>query len=267
MRRLMRYAVAGAALSWMHAECTKYHRFSPLPGMRGVNVGRPNLPPFLPPEEEGHWAGGLGVDGGKTMERMDPAKIMAALSSNDEGGSAPLPRHGGRKGGRDATMIVAPRKVPLSGGTGAKSMMNKINNDARGGGWGGGGGEVNNDDLSSHGDGHHHPMWDPFQSFGSVLSVYRTWLEGCNARAVRCVQQCHAQVSDQLLTLCKLTTSSSVANNSTFLLPSLSSSKVLTSASPPSPTGGSNATNNVGYALITGALSSIGCAPRYTSLC
>jgi hypothetical protein len=35
MRRLVWYAVAIAALSWMHAECTKYRRFSPLPGMRG----------------------------------------------------------------------------------------------------------------------------------------------------------------------------------------------------------------------------------------
>jgi hypothetical protein len=28
MRRLVRYAVAGAALSWMHTKCTKYRRFS-----------------------------------------------------------------------------------------------------------------------------------------------------------------------------------------------------------------------------------------------
>jgi hypothetical protein len=38
MRCLVWYAVAGAALSWMHTKCTKYRRFSPLPGMRGVNV-------------------------------------------------------------------------------------------------------------------------------------------------------------------------------------------------------------------------------------
>ncbi len=125
MRRLVRYAVAGTALSWMHAKCTKYCRFSPLPGMRGVNMQRPDLPPFLPPEEEGRWAGGLGIDGGKTMERTDPTEMMAASLSNNEGGSTPLPWRGGSKGGSNATTIVAPRKVPLSGGTGAKSATNK----------------------------------------------------------------------------------------------------------------------------------------------
>ena len=77
----------------MHAECTKYRRFSPLPGMRGVNVGRPDLLRFLPPEEEGHWASGLGVGRGKMMERTDPAKMMAASSSNDKGGSSPLSQY------------------------------------------------------------------------------------------------------------------------------------------------------------------------------
>jgi hypothetical protein len=75
------------------------------------------------------------------MARMDPTKMMAALSLNDEGGSAPLPRRSSRKGSRkgssDATAIVAPREVPLSGGTGDELATNKINNNARGGGWGG----------------------------------------------------------------------------------------------------------------------------------
>jgi hypothetical protein len=262
---LVWYAVAGTAPSWMHAECTKYRRLSPLSGMRGVNVRRPDLPPFLPPEEEGCWAGGLGIDGGKTMKKMDPAKMMAALLSNNKGGSALLPRCGGGKGGSNATMIVAPCKMLLSGGMGAELAMNEINNDARGGGWGGSGGEVDNDNLLACGNGHHHPMWDPFQSFGSVLSMYWTWLEGCNAHAVQCTRQHRVQVSDQLLTLRTLTTSSLVANNSTFLLPSLSLLKLLSSASPPSPTGGGNDANNTGYALITGALSGIGRALRYTS--
>jgi hypothetical protein len=103
MRHLVWYAVAGAALSWMHAKCTKYSRFSPLPRMRGLNVQRLDLPPFLPPEEEGRWAGGLGINGGKTMERTDPAKMMAALSLNNKGGSAPLP---GGAVGRKSTMTI-----------------------------------------------------------------------------------------------------------------------------------------------------------------
>jgi hypothetical protein len=127
-------------------------------------------------EEEGHWAGGLGINGGKTMERIDPAEMMAASLSNNKGGSAMLPWHGGRKGGSNATAIVAPCKVPLSGGRGAESAANKINNDARGGGWGGGGGEVDGNDQLSRGDGHHHPMWDLFKSFGLVSSMYWTWL-------------------------------------------------------------------------------------------
>lgn len=52
LRRLVKYTVAGAAISWMHSEATKYRRFSPLPGMTGVNVRRPNLPPFLPEGEQ-----------------------------------------------------------------------------------------------------------------------------------------------------------------------------------------------------------------------
>jgi hypothetical protein len=142
MWHLVWYAVTSAALSWMHAECTKYRRFSPLPRMRGVNVGRLDLPPFLSPEEEGRWASGLGVNGGKTMERTDPAKMMAASLLNNKGGSAPLPRRGSRKGGSNATAIVAPRKVPLSGRTGAKLATNEINNNARGGVGGAVGGKL-----------------------------------------------------------------------------------------------------------------------------
>ncbi len=227
---------------------------------------RTDMPPFLPPEEEGHWAGRLGVNGGKMMERTNPAKMMAALSSKGEGSSAPLPWRSSRKSGSNATAIVTPCEVLLSGGTGAVLATNKTNNDARGGGWEGGGGEVNENNPLSCGDGHHHLTWDPFQSFRLVSSVYRTWLEGCNACAVQCAWQRRAQASDQLLTLRKLTTSLSVANNSTFQLPSLSSSKLLSSASPPSPTGGSNTPNNAGYALITNASTGIGCALRYTSM-
>ncbi len=138
------------------------------------------------------------------MERTDPAEMMAASLLNNKGGSALLPWRGGGKGGSNATAIVAPREVPLSGRMGAKSVTNEINNNARGGGWEGGGGEVDDDDPLSRGDGHHHPMWDPFQSFGSVSSMYRMWLEGRNASTMQCTRQHRAQALDQLLTLRKL---------------------------------------------------------------
>jgi hypothetical protein len=113
MRRLVLYAVAGAALSWMHAKCTKYRRFSPLPGMRGVNVQRPDLPTFLPPEEEGYWAGGLGVDGGKMLEKTDPSKMMAAsLSNNCQTMRAALPHCLCAAAGRAAAM--QPQLSPLA---------------------------------------------------------------------------------------------------------------------------------------------------------
>ena len=266
MRRLVRYAVAGATLSWMHAECTKYRRFSPLPGMRGVNVRRPDLPPFLPPVEEG-WGsgpgsigGGDGGDGGGTMEKTVPAKMMAA-SSNGKVGET-LRQRGGKMGGSDATVIITPREVPPSSGEAkaakSSSTTKEIRNDDVGGeGREGTGGEGDND------NGLHHPMWDPFQSFGSVSSIYRTWLEGNNVRAMRSAELRRSQASDQLLALRKMTTSSSAAtNNSTSSVSSSPSSSVF----PPPPTGGvNNAADNVGYALVTGASSGIGRALRYAS--
>ena len=277
MRRLVRYAVAGATLSWMHAECTKYRRFSPLPGMRGVNVRRPDLPPFLPPEEDG-WGPGPGSigdgDGGGTMEKKaDPAKTMAASSKNDEAGDDATRRRGGRKGGSgDATAVITPRKVPPSYGEAKanKSTTTKeAGNDDVGGGGGGGGGEGGGEDGVDD-NGHHHPMWDPFQSFGSVSSIYRTWLEGNNVRAMRSAEQRRAQASDQLLALRKIMTasSSSVVSTNNFTSSVSSSSSSSFASPPPPPTGGGNnaAADNSGYALVTGASSGIGRALRYASL-
>jgi hypothetical protein len=103
MRRLVQYAVAGATtLSWIHAECTKYRRFSPLPGMRGVNVRRPDLLPFFP-SEEGGWVGpdvDDSVGSGEAMAgKTDPARAMAALSGNGGGNFG-----GSVAGGRVAAM-------------------------------------------------------------------------------------------------------------------------------------------------------------------
>ncbi|KAL3797435.1 hypothetical protein ACHAW5_004454 [Stephanodiscus triporus] len=221
IRRLARYAVAGATLSWMHSECTKYRRFSPLPILRGVNVRRPNLPPFLPDVDCLRSDGGDDDDGG--ME-TDPAMMAATVASN----------------GMGAATAAAARVSPSSGGTRARSTTTSENND-------GGGGEGDGE-HSSH-DGGHHP-WDPFQSFGSVSSIYRTWLEGHNMRAARSAQQRRVRASDQLLSMQKAS-SPSASSNSTSISSSSSSSKSSTSASA---TGNADA----GYALVTGASSGLG---------
>ena len=50
LRRLVKFTMSTAAISWMHSEATKYRRLAPLPIMKGCNVREPNLPPFLPEE-------------------------------------------------------------------------------------------------------------------------------------------------------------------------------------------------------------------------
>lgn len=50
LRRLVKFTMSAAAVSWMHSEATKYRRLAPLPVMKGCNVREPKLPPFLPEE-------------------------------------------------------------------------------------------------------------------------------------------------------------------------------------------------------------------------
>ncbi len=50
LRRLVKFTMTTAAVSWMHSEATKYRRLAPLPVMKGCNVREPKLPPFLPEE-------------------------------------------------------------------------------------------------------------------------------------------------------------------------------------------------------------------------
>ncbi len=50
LRRLVKFTMSTAAVSWMHSEATKYRRLAPLPVMKGCNVREPKLPPFLPEE-------------------------------------------------------------------------------------------------------------------------------------------------------------------------------------------------------------------------
>jgi len=50
LRRMVKFTMMGATISWMHSEATKYRRFAPLPEMKKMNVRKPGLPPFLPEE-------------------------------------------------------------------------------------------------------------------------------------------------------------------------------------------------------------------------
>ena len=177
IRRLVKYTVFGAGLSWMHSEVTKYRRFSPLPSMRGMNVRMPNLPPFLPPPlMEDQW------------------------NVNDEGGSS---------SGSSSNMEATETKKEV--------QKSKKNTNA----------EEESSKEDTNNNNHHHHLWDPFQSFGTISSAYRSWLEGYELRNKQSYQQRRIRTEEQLLEL-KKKESNSTTNN-----------------------------GDVGYALVTGASSGI----------
>ena len=179
IRRLVKYTVFGAGLSWMHSEVTKYRRFSPLPSMRGMNVRMPNLPPFLPPlmEEDHQW------------------NVM-----NEEEGSSRS---------KEATTKKEVQQ---------KSKKNTNTEEE----------ESSKENTNNN---HHHPhyLWDPFQSFGTISSAYRSWLEGYELRNKQSYQQRRIRTEEQLLELKKKESMNSTTNNN----------------------------GDVGYALVTGASSGI----------
>lgn len=77
-----------------------------------------------------------------------------------------------------------------------------------------------------------HSWRDPFQSFGTISSAYRTWLEGYTLRNKQMFEQRRIRAQDELLGLQKKSKLGSSASNSTSV--------------------------DTGYALITGASSGIG---------
>lgn len=191
----------------MHSEATKYRRFSPLPVMKGVNVRRPNLPPFLPEEWPNVNDGdvGSGAGGGGVVAVAASSTFKIGKRSNIDSTST----------SQDKTL--ADKRIP---DTSEKS-------DRRDG------------EIDSQRTPHH--LWDPFQSFGTISSAYRTWLEGHNMQNKQLHQQRRVQVRDQLLMLKKIA-SISASSNSTSATTSSSSS----------------AHSDIGYALVTGASSGIG---------
>jgi len=165
IRRLVKYTVCGAGISWIHSEVTKYRRFAPLPGMRGVNVRMPNLPPYLPPLMDGEWDN-------------DENSILS--SSNDKG------------------------KVTSSKANKKKEV--KIPK------------KEEEEDASSSSSDHHHHLWDPFQSFGTISSAYRQWLEGYNIRNKRAYQQRRIRAEEELLELQKIPSNSTSSNGDSYAL-------------------------------------------------
>jgi NADP-dependent 3-hydroxy acid dehydrogenase YdfG len=154
----------------------------------------------LPPFLPEEWAGVDGVGGGGSV-------AAAAAASNF------------KIGRRSHDAASASKKVDMEHGT--DSSKNSDSGD----------GEVDSQQSPHH-------LWDPFQSFGTISSAYRTWLEGHNMQNKQLHQQRRIQVRDQLLMLKK--TSSMSASNST------STSSATTNNS------------DMGYALVTGASSGIG---------
>lgn len=206
IRRLVKYVVAGATLSWMHSEGTKYRRFSPLPVLIGMNVRAPDLPPFLP-EMETMWPM---IDFGDDLLVDDDKKKNNINNKKKKKGD------------------IKSYKKPQTSQSGLKKNNNGVGDRYA---------DDNNINNNNNNNRHHHP-WEPFQSFGSFSSIYRTWVEGQSVRNIRSAYQRRIQTSEQLLTLQKNTSSSSLLLNSTSAF--------------------SMKTDDAGYALVTGASSGIG---------
>ena len=134
MRRLVKFSLTGATISWIHSEATKYRRFAPLPIMHGMNVRRPDLLPFLPEE----------------------------LREKDE-------------------VILEDKSV------------------------------VSNTNTT-------HALWDPFQSFGTISSAYRSWLEGQSIRDKRSHEQRRVVAQSKLLEMMESRNSSDTSENSYALI-------------------------------------------------
>jgi len=171
LRRLVKFTLSGATVSWMHSEVTKYRRFAALPGTRGVNVRKPDLPPFLPEEYDNDVVEWEGVGGGVGSREKNNQQQQTSSSKNQEGDSS-------------------------------------------------------------------HHLWDPFQSFGTISSAYRTWLEGYNLRNKKSHHQRRTQTQNQLLELRDSASNSTATGASRAFLDSPAS--------------------DAGYAIVTGASRGIG---------
>lgn len=136
LRRLVKFSITGATLSWIHSEATKYRRFAPLPIMQGTNVRRPELLPFLPEE----------------------------LSKSD-------------------CDVITKEKAQIE---------SNINNT--------------------------HALWDPFQSFGTISSAYRNWLEGHSFRETRSHEQRRIATQSRLLEIVSPMNSTDASENSYALI-------------------------------------------------
>lgn len=63
-----------------------------------------------------------------------------------------------------------------------------------------------------------HTLWDPFQSFGTISSAYRSWLEGNNIRDRRSHTQRRVATQSRLLELADSMNSTDASENSYALI-------------------------------------------------
>lgn len=63
-----------------------------------------------------------------------------------------------------------------------------------------------------------HTLWDPFQSFGTISSAYRSWLEGNNIRDRRSHRQRRVATQSRLLELVESMNSTDASENSYALI-------------------------------------------------
>jgi hypothetical protein len=140
LRKLVKFSLTGATISWMHSEATKYRRLAPLPIMRGVNVRRPELMPFLPEELDRE------IDEQVASPKEKPQLVSVSHSNNT------------------------------------------------------------------------HTLWDPFQSFGTISSAYRSWLEGQSLREKKMYEQRRIETQSRLLELVPSMNSTDMSENSYALI-------------------------------------------------
>ncbi len=94
LRRMVKFTMMGATISWMHSEATKYRRFAPLPAMKKLNVRQPELPPFLPEEwNESDEESKFSSDAKENEIKGEDKSKSRRLSGNNESTSSLEPKH------------------------------------------------------------------------------------------------------------------------------------------------------------------------------
>jgi len=182
LRRLVKFTMTSAAVSWMHSEATKYRRLAPLPIMKGCNVREPNLPPFLPEVRVV-----VKDEKKKSIDEVRRSMMMDKDKENDSGGG----------GSSSSSGSSGNNNKSSSKGRAAEEKGPQVDTQ----------GSVDNDSSSSAQHG-----WD-MKSFGTISSAYRTWLEGYNSRNEQSYHQRRKWTEETLLALRNSSNSTKSSSN------------------------------------------------------